>query len=252
MGNLFCIVPMKLLTIIFSGLALAVCARAADPARTGPILGNVPYKVEYKDGVLHTTGFPPGTEIKGAYTGRIGIVQDDGTVKELPTGTNPPKTVSEPAFLSLPDSKIILSVPEGWTVKDKRDKDGDVGMYSPVPPAKGLPSRIHLSRYLKADRTLQAAIDAEIDRITERGPSGNDRSSYKGSTPIKTDSGMQGLRADFYYDEPRGHRYYTIEKYYLFDENGKIFKACAHVYGDESRFKEYDEAIIEGLKFNEK
>jgi len=200
-----------------------------------------------KDGVLHATRIPPGTEIKDPYEGRPSIVQPAGI------GNRKPDSLARalaPAFLSLPDSKIILSVPKRWTVKDQRDKDGDVGMYSPDQPAKGLPSRIHLARYSEADRTLQSAIDSEIDRITARGPSGNDRRSYKGSTPIKTDSGMQGKRADFYNDEPQG-RFYSIVKYYFFDENGKIFRICAHVYGDESRFKDYDQAIIEGLKFNE-
>jgi hypothetical protein len=92
---------MKLLTSIFAGLALAVIARAADPAPTGPIIGNVPQKVEYKDGVLHTTGFPPGTEIKDAYTERIGIVQEDGTVKEQPADNKAPKVGSESPQLSL-------------------------------------------------------------------------------------------------------------------------------------------------------
>jgi|GEM_PF-3031469 len=251
MGNLFCIVPMKLLTIIYSGLALAVSARAADPARTGPIIGNVPYKMEYKDGVLHTTGFPPGTEIKGAYTGRIGIVHADGTVKELPTGTNLPKTALKPAFLSLPNSKIILAGPDGWTIKDR---DGEIGLYSPDQPPKGLPNRIHFSRR-PDDKTLQGAIDSEIDKVTARSPawgSGCDRRSYKGSTPVVTASGIKGLRADFYSDLPADNqrgRYYSIIKYYFFDEGGKIFRVCSHVYGDESRFKVYDQAIIAGLKF---
>ena len=232
-------------------------AGGAEPAPTGPIIGNTPYKVEYKDGALHATGFPPGTEIKDPYTGHTGIVQADGTVKDQSADAKTPKAASEPTFLSLPDSKIILSVPKGWTVKDK---DGEIGMYSPDQPAKGLPRRPHISRYLEKEKTLEAAIDAEINRVTAKAPywgSGCDRRSYKGSTPIKTKSGMQGLRADFYSDEPQGSpngplaRRYTIVKYYFFDEAGKIFRVCSHVYGDESRFKEYDQAIIEGLKFSE-
>ena len=156
---------------------------------------------------------------------------------------NHPKTASEPAFLSLPDSKIILAVHEGWTVEDK---DGEIGIYPPeqrakeliadlaarpVPhvvfdqPAKIPRTKIHLSRYQESETTLEAAIDAEIDRITARAPkwgSSNDRKSYKGSTTIETDSGLHGLRADFYSDEPQGTingplvRRYTIVKYYFF------------------------------------
>lgn len=246
---------MRLRYLLFQVIGFTGILFAAEPPPPGPVSGNGQLNVEYKDGALHATGFPPGTELKDAYTGRIGIVQDDGTVKEQPSDTRTPKAPSEPAFLSLPDSKVILEGPDGWTIKDK---DGEIGMYSPDQPAKGLKSRIHISRYLEKEKTLEAAIDAEIDRVTARAPkwgSSNDRRSYKGSTPIKTESGMQGLRADFYNDLPTDNqhgRFYNIIKYYFFDEGGKIFRVCSHVYGDESRFKEYDQAIIEGLKFNKK
>jgi len=157
---------------------------------------------------------------------------------------------AEPTFLSLPDSKIILSVPEGWTVKDKNN---EIGIYGPDQPEKGQQSKIHLSRYQESDTTLQAAIESEIDRISARSPkwgSSNDRRSYKGSAPIETQSGMNGIRADFY-DDVAGTRRHSIVKYYFFDEAGKIFRVCSHVYGDEARFKEYEQVILGGLKFNE-
>jgi hypothetical protein len=81
---------MKILQPLFVGFALAVIvfARAADPAPSGPTIGNSPYTIESKGGVLQTTGFPPGTEIKDPYTGHIGIVQKDGTVKPAAPADN--------------------------------------------------------------------------------------------------------------------------------------------------------------------
>lgn len=151
-----------------------------------------------------------------------------------------------PSFLSLPDSNIALRVPVGWTIMNK---DEEIGMYSLDQPAKGPRSRIHFSRDKNGSTSLESAIETEIDRITKRSPawgSSNDRRSYKGSTAITTDSGLTGMRANFYYDEPNG-RQYTIVKYYFFDEHGRIFRVCAHIGGDETRFKLYDHAILSGL-----
>ncbi len=175
----------------------------------------------------------------------------------------------EPTFLSLPDSRVILTLSQGWTVKDQ---DGQIGMYPPDqpakelisaiaarplphvvfdPPAKKPRSKIHLSRYLESETTLQSAIDAEIDRITERGlkwrgQSSNDRTNYKGSTPVQTQSGLAGLRADFY-DDRESRRTHSIVKYYFFDEAGRIFRVCSHVYGDDNRFREQEQIILRGL-----
>ena len=159
---------------------------------------------------------------------------------------------AEPTFLSLPGSSIILTAPNKWTIVDK---DEEIGMYSPDQASQGLQSRIHLSRYLDEDKSLQGAIQAEIDRVTAKSPywgSGCDRLRYKGNTPVETISGIKGLRANFYSDFEEDHlkrRAYTIVKYYFFDEYARIFRVCSHVYGDESQFKKFDQAILEGLKF---
>jgi len=171
-----------------------------------------------------------------------------------PNDTKPPKPASKPAFLTLPDSKIILEGPDGWTIKDR---DGEIGLYSPDQPPKGLPNRIHFSRR-PDDKTLQGAIDSEIDKVTARSPawgSGCDRRSYKGSTPVETASGIKGLRADFYSDLPADNqhgRYYSIIKYYFFDEGGNVFRVCAHIYGDTTRFETFEKTILNGLKQNPK
>lgn len=151
----------------------------------------------------------------------------------------------EPDFLSLPGSKVILAVPEGWTV---REKGGEMGMYSPDQNAKGLRSRIHLARCPAGEKTPQKAIDGELDRVTAKSPewgSSCDRAHYKGSTPIETKSGIRGLRADFSNGASDGEC--AIVKYYFPDERGEIFRVCAHVYGGEARFREYERVIVDGL-----
>ena len=120
-------------------------------------------------------------------------------------------------------------------------------------PARKPCIKIHLSRYQGPETTLQTAIDAEIDRITARSPKwelSNDRRSYKGITSIRTQSGMNGLRTDFYEDDA-GSRRRSIVKYYFFDGSGRIFRVCSHVYGDVARFQENDEIVLKGLKFSE-
>lgn len=160
-------------------------------------------------------------------------------------------SASEPAHLSLPGSNVLLAIPEGWSVGDK---DGETAMYSPGRSSKNFQNSIHLVRDREPDKTLQDAIDSEIDRVTARAPkwgSSTSRSSYRGSTPFQAESGISGLRADFFYDDAQQGRQYMILKYYFFDENGKIFKVCSHVFGDEARFKEFEQAIRSGLKFKE-
>lgn len=163
-------------------------------------------------------------------------------------------SASESRFLALEHSDVILECPDSWTIKDK---DGEIGLYSPAQPPKGLPNRIHFSRR-PDDKTLQGAIDSEIDKVTASSPawgSGCDRRSYKGSIPVETVSGMKGLRADFYTeipDDKGGGRRYGIIKYYFFDENGNVFRVCAHIYGDSSRMEMYEITILNGLKQNPK
>jgi hypothetical protein len=154
----------------------------------------------------------------------------------------------EPRELALPDSKITLSAPDGWDIK----KFKDTSIYPPTQPAHSSQSRMHLETLRKAADSLEAAVEAEIDSITERSPeSCNARKAYKGSVPVKTDSGIVGLRADFYTEHTVDGitvKRYQIAKYYFKDEAGKIFRVCAHVYGDEPRMKMFEAAILANLK----
>jgi hypothetical protein len=154
----------------------------------------------------------------------------------------------EPRQLTLPDSKFILSAPDGWDIK----KFDDISIYPPIDPTHSSQSRIHLETLSKRSESLKDALEAEINSITERSPeSSNARRTYKGSVPVKTASGLEGLRADFYtehkVDEVTVKRYQII-KYYFHDEDGRIIKVCSHVYGDEERMKEFDAIIMKNLR----
>lgn len=148
--------------------------------------------------------------------------------------------------IELPDSRVRLSTSDGWSIKDKK---GEIGIY-PSEQSPDQPSiRIHFARIQTDATSLQEAIDKEIDRVTEHSPkwgSSCDRRSYKGSIAVRTVSGMEGLRANFWYDHPTGRRY-VILKYYFFDEHGKIFKVCSHIEGDQKRFEQFESAILKGL-----
>ena len=150
--------------------------------------------------------------------------------------------------LTLPNSMITLNAPDGWNIK----KFDDIGIYPPNQPAHSSQSRIHLETIRNAAESLKVAVESEIDSITERSPeSSNARRAYKGSVPVETASGIVGLRADFHTEhtvEGVTVRRYQIAKYYFQDEAGKIFKVCAHVYGDEERMKMFEATILANLK----
>ena len=154
----------------------------------------------------------------------------------------------ETANLALTESNIILSAPKGWVVKKQ---NGEVSIFSSDQPAKGSPARIHIVRPRNDEKSLEQAIEAEISLITERSPgSGNSREHYKGIVPVNTVSGIKGLRADFYFEQTTNEittKRYHIVKYYFLDETDRIFKVCAHIYGDEQKQKTFEALILNNL-----
>lgn len=118
---------------------------------------------------------------------------------------------NETARLELPDSGITLIAPDGWVLKKEY---GELSIYSPNQPAQGLQSRIHLVRLRDGEESLEAAIQKEIDGVTKKHPeSSNARGNYKGSVPVKTASGIAGLRAEFYTEETKDSvtiKYHTV------------------------------------------
>ncbi|GAT33071.1 hypothetical protein TSACC_21476 [Terrimicrobium sacchariphilum] len=151
-----------------------------------------------------------------------------------------------PLHVSLPDSRAVLLAPPGWRLEPYWNLNG---IAPPEKTKSSLTRKIHLQPVKGTPQSLQAAIDAELDRITEQsGPRGsyNDRRAYKGSVPVKTASGLEGLHATFYGEMPEGRRYF-VEKYYFHDANHRVFKVCAHIYGSEAEFARFERAILDGL-----
>lgn len=151
-----------------------------------------------------------------------------------------------PLHVSLPESHAVLLAPSGWRLEPFWNLSG----IAPSEKTKSsLTRKIHFQTVRGSPQSLQEAIDAELDRLTElSGPRGsyNDRRAYKGSVPVKTASGLEGLHATFYGETPEGRRYF-VEKYYFFDTSHRVFEVCAHIYGGQAEFERFERAIVEGL-----
>ncbi len=151
-----------------------------------------------------------------------------------------------PLHVCLPESRAVLLAPPGWRLEQYWNVSG----IAPSENTKASRNRkIHFQTVKGAPQSLQEAIDAEIDRVTQiSSPRGsyNDRRSYKGSMPVKTASGLEGLHAMFWSDGPEGPRY-LVEKYYFFDANHHVFKVCAHIYGGQTEYERFEKAILDGL-----
>lgn len=153
---------------------------------------------------------------------------------------------AEGAAVCLPASNVVLTAPDGWTV---RSENGEASISPPEQPDSRLRRRIHLSLVAVKSPSLEEAAIAEIERITQRAPkwgSSNDWRSFKGCVPVRTESGISGIRAGFWEDSPQGHQF-SIVKYYFRDEKGRIFRVCAHIYGGETDFVRFESAILKGL-----
>lgn len=150
------------------------------------------------------------------------------------------------AVLSLPASQVILTAPDGWTI---RSEEGGASLYPPEQPGPRQKRRIHFRLVPGEPPSLEEAALAEVERITQRGPkwgSSNDWRSFKGCVPVRTASGLSGLRAGFWEESPQGRRF-AIVKYYFRDEKGRIFCVCAHIHGGETDFVLMESAILGGL-----
>lgn len=153
---------------------------------------------------------------------------------------------AEDAVLSLAASRVILTAPDGWTI---RSEEGRESLHPPEQAGSRSQRRIHFRLVPGDPPSLDEAALAEVERITQRGPkwgSSNDWRSFKGCVPVRTASGLPGLRAGFWEESPQGRRF-SIVKYYFRDEKGRIFCVCAHIHGGETDFVRMESAILKGL-----
>ena len=146
----------------------------------------------------------------------------------------------------LSDNSLAFDHPDRWLEIESQ------GFSVFVPPEDLLRGhqkrRIHFSSIISPEVSLRTEAFAEMDRMTQRDPrSSNARLGFIDLTHVQCESGLRGMRAD--YGWKRGNEIvHTIVKYYFLDQNGKMFKMCAHVYGGKEKRDEYEGYILRGLR----
>lgn len=157
-------------------------------------------------------------------------------------------------FVDLPERDVRLTAPAGWVVKERHT---EIGIYPPDQPSKGLPRRIHLSTQDEAGDTIQDIVNRVFDNATEREKKrrpGSEDYLRKDVTPVRTQSGVDGLRAIFY-DVPQGddtqEPHFSIVYYFFRDSRGGHFRVCSHVYGNQETFRRFEHAILNGLQIGQ-
>jgi hypothetical protein len=144
---------------------------------------------------------------------------------------------------------VCLFAPSPW---QEKSVEKDVSL---VPPDERQNAqkrrRLHLVLPTNPADSLEEEMYREMDRCDARARQWGSSSGRKGflaAAPVKTKSGIEGIRASFGDISP-GKTFYAINKYYLWHRDGSIFKVCAHVYGDQSLADEYDAIIMNGLRY---
>ncbi|MFT3992075.1 MAG: hypothetical protein QM680_11755 [Luteolibacter sp.] len=111
--------------------------------------------------------------------------------------------------------------------------------------------RLHIHFFISRHQsgTLEDAMNAEINGITEKNPdSSNAKAYFLGAIPLKTRSGIDGILARFAYpQEPGKGRLFTNQKFYFKDTSGKIVTVCMHVWSNETAAAQYQQFLIENL-----
>jgi len=149
---------------------------------------------------------------------------------------------------------LSLTVPDDW--EWKVEERGGITYHRIEPPEdhqdKHSHRKIHLGRP-KVDTVTpeQAAKDemANIDQRSQGQPSSNGSLDFRGLTPIKTKSGIEGVKADFAHETREG-TIHGIVKYYFRDQDGKVVRVCAHVYGGYLLDQQYEKLIVDRLRFS--
>lgn len=153
----------------------------------------------------------------------------------------------------MPQEGITLTVPDGWTHKEE-DHFGFVL----VPPADQQNSneirkiRAHISRHKGKD--LADELEQGIEIATQKAPkwgSSNDRKNFLGSSEVRTETGIPGLKGTFGYKE-NGTIRYTVNKYYFKNSAGQIICVCAYVFGPKDLAEEYEKIVLGSLRLLKK
>jgi hypothetical protein len=144
---------------------------------------------------------------------------------------------------------VCLVAPSPWQEKSVEKE------VSLVPPdeRQNAQKRRHLHIVIPTNPadSLEEEMYREMDRCDARAPqwgTSNGRKGFLAAPPVKTKSGIEGIRASFGDISPE-KTFYAINKYYFWHRDGSILKVCAHVYGDQALADEYDAIIMNGLRY---
>ncbi|HEX8373396.1 MAG TPA: hypothetical protein VF585_11485, partial [Chthoniobacterales bacterium] len=144
-----------------------------------------------------------------------------------------------------PDLNVSIASPAGWELKMHGDKPA---LFPSTDRSEGISGRrVHITTVRAQGVTLEEAVQREIDRVTARSPargSSADKKRFVGATPVRTLSGIEGLKAEF-----GGGGNYTINKFYFRHHDGRMFTVCAHVYSNRAVAEEIEKITLEGLSF---
>ncbi|MFT4175986.1 MAG: hypothetical protein QM627_04965 [Luteolibacter sp.] len=149
--------------------------------------------------------------------------------------------------LKLEGIQATLTTPENWKIGTLENKPVLVPKTQTTPRSTRQHIHFVISRH-QAD-TLEDAMNAEINSITERSPnSSNAKTYFIDAIPLKTRSGVEGILARFAYPQESGkERLFTNQKFYFRDASGKIVTVCMHVWGDEAAEARYRQLLVENL-----
>ena len=138
-----------------------------------------------------------------------------------------------------------LEVPNDWKLEGVDGSDSAVPFLDQR--AGGSQRRIHFNIPKVQAKTLDSAMNGELDRIGERSPGSlATREFLHDARKLKTRSGIDGLMARFSTKNSEG-LYFWINKFYFKDSNGKISVVCIHTYGDQSLSDKFEAIVLDGL-----
>lgn len=155
----------------------------------------------------------------------------------------------------MPGEGITLTVPDGWT----HNEEDHFGFgFVLVPPTdqqdhnKNRKIRVHISRHKGKD--LAEELERGIEFATQKAPkwgSSNDRKNFLGSSEVRTETGIPGLKGTFGYKQDGVIRY-TVNKYYFRNSADQIICVCAYIFGPQDLAEEYEKIILGSLRLLKK
>jgi hypothetical protein len=152
----------------------------------------------------------------------------------------------------IPDVGLSLTTPGGWEHEENKSFGYDIALADKqAPQSKQRKIRVHVVQ--DDAKNLAQALEKMIEVVTKKFPdSSSTRKYFLGAAEVRTKSGIDGLKGSFGGADENGVMRYSINHYYFKNEAGRIVCVCAYVWGEEDVAKQYEEIILEGLRFSKK